>query len=50
VLRLRVHAAPDKGRANAAVVALLAAALAVPKSRLTLLAGATGHGPADRLI
>jgi uncharacterized protein YggU (UPF0235/DUF167 family) len=43
VLRLRVRAVPDKGRANAAVVALLAEALAVPKSRLTLLAGAAAR-------
>jgi uncharacterized protein YggU (UPF0235/DUF167 family) len=43
VLRLRVRQAPDKGRANAAVVALIAGALAVPKSRVTLLAGATAR-------
>ena len=43
VLRLRVRAVPDKGRANAAVIALLAAALAAPKSRVTVLAGATAR-------
>jgi uncharacterized protein YggU (UPF0235/DUF167 family) len=42
-LRLRVRAVADKGRANAAVLALLAKALGVPKSRLTLLAGATAR-------
>lgn len=43
VLRLRVAAVPDKGRANAAVLALLAKALGVPKSRLTLLSGETSR-------
>ncbi|MDB5536724.1 MAG: hypothetical protein JWQ65_1599 [Devosia sp.] len=39
VLRLRVKAVPDKGRANAAVIALLAKALGVPKSAITLTSG-----------
>ncbi len=43
VLRLRVAAVPDKGRANAAAIALLAKALGVPKSALTLLAGETAR-------
>ena len=43
VLRVRVRAVPDRGRANAAVLALLAEALGVPKSRVTLLAGATAR-------
>lgn len=43
VLRLRVRAVPDKGRANAAVVALLARALGVPKSTITLIAGETAR-------
>jgi uncharacterized protein YggU (UPF0235/DUF167 family) len=43
VLRLRVRAVAEKGRANAAVLALLAKALGVPKSRVTLLAGATAR-------
>ena len=55
VLRLRVKAVPDKGRANAAVIALLAKALGIPKSAITLTAGDTarqktlalaGDGPA----
>ena len=55
VLRLRVAAVPDKGKANAAVVALLAKALDVPRSDVTLVAGETarqktieilGDGPA----
>ncbi|MEO8757762.1 MAG: DUF167 family protein [Devosia sp.] len=43
VLKLRVTAVPDKGRANAAVVTLLAAALGVPKSALTLMSGETAR-------
>jgi len=40
VLNLRVAAAAADGAANAAMLALLAQALGVPKSRLTLLRGA----------
>jgi len=43
VLRLRVKAVPDKGRANAAVIALLAKALGIPKSAITLTAGDTAR-------
>lgn len=43
VLKLRVAAVPDKGKANAAAVALLAKALGVPKSAITLLAGETAR-------
>ena len=39
VLRLRVTAPPDRGRANEAVIELLAEALGVPRSRVTLLRG-----------
>ena len=39
VLQLRVTAPPDKGRANAAVVALLADALGVAKSRVRIVRG-----------
>lgn len=55
VLRLRVKAVPDRGKANAAVVALLAKALGLPKSRLSVVSGETarlktiaiaGDGPA----
>jgi uncharacterized protein YggU (UPF0235/DUF167 family) len=38
-LRLRVAAAPDRGKANAAVAALLGRALGVPKSSIVLVAG-----------
>ena len=43
VLRLRVGAVPDKGRANAAVIALIARALGVPKSAIELTAGTTSR-------
>jgi uncharacterized protein YggU (UPF0235/DUF167 family) len=41
VLRVRVAAVPDKGRANAAVAVLLGKALGIPKSSITLVAGDT---------
>ncbi|KQV09369.1 hypothetical protein ASC89_01600 [Devosia sp. Root413D1] len=43
VLRMRVKAVPDKGKANAAVLVLLAKALGVPKSAVTLIAGDTAR-------
>ena len=43
VLRLRVSAVPDKGKANAAVVALLAKALDVPKSSVSVTSGETAR-------
>ena len=43
VLRLRVKAVPDKGRANAAVIALLSKALGLPKSAITLTSGGTAR-------
>ena len=43
VLRLRVTAPPDKGRANAAVVSLLAGALGVAKSRVRIVRGQTSR-------
>ncbi|MET3927762.1 DUF167 family protein [Devosia sp. 2618] len=43
VLRLRVKAVPDKGKANAAVVALLAKALGVPKSAVSVVSGETAR-------
>lgn len=57
VLRLRVRAVPDKGKANAATLALLAKALGIPKSTLTLVSGDTARlktvaidGDAETLI
>ena len=43
MLRLRVAAVPDKGKANAAVVALLAKALDVPKSAIAVTSGETAR-------
>lgn len=43
VLRVRVMAVPDKGKANAAVIALIAKALGVPKSGVTLVSGDTAR-------
>ena len=42
-LRVRVSAVPDKGKANAAVIALLAKALGVPKSSITVTSGETSR-------
>lgn len=43
VLKVRVAAAPAEGAANAAVVALLAKALQLPRSALTLVSGDTAR-------
>ena len=43
MLRVRVSAVPDKGKANAAVVALLARALGVPKSAVSVVSGETSR-------
>ncbi|TAL04507.1 MAG: DUF167 domain-containing protein [Rhodospirillaceae bacterium] len=40
-LKVAVTAAPDKGKANAAVAALVAKALHVPKSAVSVISGAT---------
>lgn len=41
--KVRVSAAPERGRANDAVVALLARRLGVPRSSLSLVSGHTGR-------
>ncbi|OEO30497.1 hypothetical protein VW23_021085 [Devosia insulae DS-56] len=43
VLRVRVKAVPDKGKANAAVIGLLSKMLGLPKSAVTLIAGDTAR-------
>ncbi len=43
VLRVRVSAVPDKGKANAAVIVLIAKALGVPKSAISLVSGDTSR-------
>jgi uncharacterized protein YggU (UPF0235/DUF167 family) len=47
--RVRVRAAPDKGRANAEVIERLAVHLGVPPSRLTIVRGATSSQKLFRL-
>ena len=47
--RVRVSAAPEKGRANAEVAERLAAHLGVPPSRLTLVRGASSSHKQFRL-
>lgn len=42
-LKLSVTAAPERGRANDAAIALLARALGVPKSSLSVVAGETSR-------
>jgi uncharacterized protein YggU (UPF0235/DUF167 family) len=46
-LKVRVTAAPEAGRANAAVEALLALALGVPKSAVRV---ASGHGTTRKRV
>lgn len=43
VLRVRVTAVPDRGKANGAVTGLLAKALAVPKTAVVLVQGETAR-------
>jgi uncharacterized protein (TIGR00251 family) len=42
-LKVRLTAPPVDGKANAALIAFLAAAFGVPQRQVTLLAGATGR-------
>lgn len=43
VLKARVRAAPENGRANAALIELVAGLLGVPKRAVSIRAGATGR-------
>lgn len=43
VLRMRVRAPPSEGEANAALVACLAKLFELPRSRITLVAGASAR-------
>ena len=49
-IRVFVTAVPEGGRANAAVVKLLARALGVPKSSLRLVRGETGRDKVFRIL
>jgi uncharacterized protein len=42
-LQVRVSAAPDGGKANAEVCSTIAKAIAIPKSRVTVVRGATAR-------
>jgi uncharacterized protein len=42
-LKVRVRAVPDKGKANAAVAALVAKALGVPKGAVSVISGQTAR-------
>jgi uncharacterized protein YggU (UPF0235/DUF167 family) len=46
-LRIRVAAAPERGRANVALEALLAESLSIPRSRVRVVAG---HTAARKLV
>ncbi len=46
-LRIYVTTAPEDGKANKAVIALLAKALGLPKSRIVIVRGDTGR---DKLL
>ena len=48
-LKISVTAAPERGRANEDAVALLAKALGVPKSSITVVAGATARNKTFRV-
>lgn len=50
VLRARVRAAPESGRANAALVATLSAALSVPKSQIAVVSGETSRRKDIRIL
>jgi len=45
--KLRVTEAPERGRANEAVVRLLSEVLAVPRGAVTLV---SGHGGRDKIV
>jgi uncharacterized protein (TIGR00251 family) len=45
--KVRVAAPPEDGRANAAVVALVAQTLALPRGAVTVV---SGHGARDKLL
>jgi len=49
-LRVRVAAAPEAGRANRAVAALLAEVLGVPRASVELVKGATARDKLYRIV
>jgi uncharacterized protein YggU (UPF0235/DUF167 family) len=49
-IRVYVTVVPEDGKANAAVIKLLAKALGVPKSRLILIRGGTARDKVFRIV
>ncbi|ARO13614.1 hypothetical protein BVG79_00254 [Ketogulonicigenium robustum] len=49
-IRVYVTVPPEDGKANAAVAALLAKAMGIPKSQLQLIRGATARDKVFRLL
>lgn len=49
ILRIYTTTPPENGKANASVTNLLARALGLPKSRLTLIRGETGRDKTFRI-
>lgn len=49
-LRVSVTTAPEGGKANAAVIKLLAKAIGIPKSRLSLIRGETARDKSFRVL
>jgi uncharacterized protein len=49
-LLVKVTAPPDKGKANVAIIALLAKAIGIPKSALELVSGETVRNKVFRLV
>jgi uncharacterized protein (TIGR00251 family) len=43
MLRVAVTAAPEKGKANAAIIDVLSKALGLPKSSIEIISGQTSH-------
>lgn len=50
VLRVRVAAVPDRGRANAAVIALIAEALGVARRDVSVLTGETARSKSLKIV
>jgi uncharacterized protein YggU (UPF0235/DUF167 family) len=48
-LKARVAAPPEDGKANAALIALLAKSLKIPRSRIALIGGATDRNKVFRI-
>lgn len=49
-LKVRVRAAPERGRANAAVIAVLAGALDLPRAAVRIVAGSTSSRKAVEIV